>query len=155
MELTLKRLIFTDKSTIGALVDAQGKHICHILEDKVRETPGKSVQEWKIKGCTAIPEGRYRVVWDMSNRFKQNTLRLLNVPGFEGIRIHRGNTDKDTEGCLLPGVAYSDDFVSQSAIALIKIESLICPRLAEEEVWITVGRFSTDDETLATQPGGK
>lgn len=138
MELILKRLIFTDESTIGELLNEQGERICYVLEDKVREIPGRSVSEWKVAGSTAIPTGRYKVIWDMSNRFKKETLRLLNVPGYEGIRIHKGNRSKETEGCLLPGTVYSKDFISNSAIALENIEKLICPCLAQEEVWITI-----------------
>lgn len=138
MELILKRLIFTEESTIGELLTEQGEHICYVLEDRMREICGKPVSQWKVAGATAIPTGRYRIIWDMSNRFKKETLRLLNVPGYEGIRIHKGNKSKDTEGCLLPGIVYSKDSISNSAGALERIEKLICPCLAQEEVWITI-----------------
>ncbi|MBX3616868.1 DUF5675 family protein [Nitrosomonas sp.] len=138
MELTLKRRIFTDESTIGELLSEQGEHVCYVLEDRMREISGKPVSQWKVAGATAIPTGRYRIIWDMSNRFKKETLRLLNVPGYEGIRIHKGNRSKETEGCLLPETAVSEDLVSHSADALERIEKLICPCLAQEEVWITI-----------------
>ncbi len=143
MELTLKRRIFTNESTIGELLNEQGEHICYVLEDKVREIPGRPVSEWKVAGSTAIPTGRYKITWDMSNRFKKETLRFLDVPGYEGIRIHKGNRSKETEGCLLPGTAVSEDLVSHSADALEKIEKLICPCLAQEEVWITITNETT------------
>ncbi|TXI37104.1 MAG: hypothetical protein E6Q59_08345 [Nitrosomonas sp.] len=138
MELTLKRFAFTGKSTISELLNGRGERICYVLEDKMREISGKPVAEWKVAGSTAIPTGRYKIIWDMSNRFKKETLHLLNVPGYEGIRIHKGNTDENTEGCLLPGTAYSKDSISHSTDALEKIEKLICPCLTQEEVWITI-----------------
>lgn len=138
MELVLKRFIFNDESTIGELLSEQGEHICYVLEDKMREIPGKPVAEWKVAGTTAIPTGRYKIAWDMSKRFNKETLHLLNVPGYEGIRVHKGNKGEDTEGCLLPGTVYSKNLVSHSADALGRIEKLICPCLAQEEVWITI-----------------
>lgn len=143
MELVLKRFIFTDESTISELLNEQDEHICYVLEDKMREIPGKPVSQWKVAGTTAIPTGRYRIAWDMSKRFNRETLHLLNVPGYEGIRIHRGNRSKETEGCLLPGTVYSEDLVSNSADALERIEKLICPCLAQEEVWITITNETT------------
>lgn len=143
MELILKRFIFTDESTIGKLLNEKGEHICYVLEDKMREIPGKPVAEWKVAGTTAIPSGKYRITWDMFNRFKKETLHLLNVPGYEGIRIHKGNKDGDTESCLLPGTVYSKDFISHSADALERIEKLICPCLAQEAVWITITNETT------------
>ena len=76
---------------------------CDILEDVVREVEGVPVETWKQYGKTAIPRGTYEVKLTYSNRFKKITPQLINVSGFEGIRIHPGNTDVDTLGCLLPG----------------------------------------------------
>ena len=110
MNLQLKRKWFTDKSTIGELFIDINQWECFILEDVVREGP-------KIPGKTAIPEGVYRIIINHSQRFNRDLPLLLNVPGFEGIRIHPGNTDKDTEGCLLPGQTRSQDFVGSSRLA--------------------------------------
>ena len=90
---------------------------CFILEDEVREIEGKPVSEWKLKGKTAIPKGAYNVVVTMSNRFKRDLPLLERVPGFEGVRIHPGNTSEDTEGCLLPGRGKTEKTVTESRVA--------------------------------------
>ena len=92
--LTLKRTYLLDNYTIGELY-IEGEYYCDTLEDTVREE--------KIAGKTAIPYGKYEVIVNRSPRFKRDLPLLLDVPNFEGIRIHRGNTDKDTSGCILVG----------------------------------------------------
>lgn len=94
MKLLLKRIFKGNTYTIGKLY-IDGEYFCDTLEDKVREV--------KIKNETAIPTGTYKVIVNMSPRFKRLLPRLLDVPGFDGILIHRGNTDKDTSGCILVG----------------------------------------------------
>jgi len=76
----------------------------YALEDKVREIPGVPVEQWKIKGETAIPVGRYMVKKTMSARWGKLMWELTGVTGFAGIRPHAGNTSKDTEGCPLMGI---------------------------------------------------
>src|SRR6185503_20455515 len=120
MELELKRRWFTTLSTIGELF-IDGEWFCFILEDKMRELPGVPVEQWKIKGRTAIPVGRYQVVIAPSARFKRDLPRLLRVPGFEGILIHPGNTAVDTEGCLLPGLTRAADKVLSSRVAFSRL----------------------------------
>jgi len=101
MKLTLKRFEHQTKATIGRLY-IDDKYFCYTLEDRTREP---SVA--KVKGETAIPAGSYKVIIDFSNRFQKYMLHVLDVPGFEGIRIHAGNTDKDTEGCILVGMGWA------------------------------------------------
>lgn len=108
VEFNLTRNLFGTHSTVSE-VTVMGRHLCHVLEDVVREEVGVPVSEWKVKGETAIPAGRYEIVIDMSTRFGKLMPHLLNVPGFDGIRIHPGNTDHDTEGCLLPGTEIGPD----------------------------------------------
>lgn len=93
MNLSLKRVYFGE-FTLGNL-SMDGDPFCDTLEDKVRTE--------KIPRETAIPAGRYEVKLTYSRRFKRVMPQLMNVPNFEGIRIHSGNTDKDTEGCILVG----------------------------------------------------
>lgn len=133
MELKIIRKEFTSQSTIGDfLID--GGWFCFSLEDKVRE-PGV-----KIPGKTAIPEGRYRVVIDQSNRFKRAMPHILNVPNFEGIRIHQGNYPKDTAGCPLLGFTKDKDFVGKSVLAFNQFFDKLYLALAHEECWITIER---------------
>jgi len=105
MKIQIKRLYKTENSTIGELT-IDGKFECYTLEDKEREV--------KIKCETAIPKGIYKVIINQSNRFKKLLPLLLNVPNFEGVRIHPGNTNHDTEGCILVGRTMSKDFIGQS-----------------------------------------
>lgn len=105
MKLTLKRIALRPTYTIGKLY-IDDAYFCDTLEDTVRDTnkSGKFDNgEQKIKGKTAIPYGTYEIKWTYSPRFKKYTPQLMNVPSFEGIRVHTGNTSADTEGCLILG----------------------------------------------------
>jgi len=112
MQITVKRLHKTDTSTIGELL-IDGIFECYTLEDVERPV--------KIKAETAIPKGTYKVIINQSNRFKRLMPLLLNVPNFEGVRIHAGNTNHDTEGCILVGRTRSKDFIGQSRKAYDKL----------------------------------
>jgi hypothetical protein len=113
MRLKLQRMSCGPVCTIGTLY-VDGKQECFTLEDVRREKKGEPVSQWKIPGKTAIPEGVYGLIVTPSNRFKRDLPLLLNVPGFEGVRIHPGNTAADTEGCILVGKAKSGDSVLES-----------------------------------------
>ena len=112
MEIKIKRLHRTEHSTIGEL-SIDGVFECFTLEDKEREV--------KIKGETAIEKGTYQVIINRSNRFKKLLPLLINVPNFEGIRIHSGNSNHDTEGCILVGRTRSQDFIGQSRKAFDRL----------------------------------
>jgi hypothetical protein len=138
LRLKLERTWCGEKCTIGTLY-VNGKTECFTLEDVRREVKGRPVEEWKVPGATAIPAGVYNVVVTPSNRFKRDLPLLENVPGFQGIRIHPGNTSEDTEGCLLVGMAKGPDFVSESRRAFEQLftkikESLGCGEKVTIEV---------------------
>ena len=98
MKLKLSRIAKKPLYTIGRLF-VDGKYFCDTLEDRCRDLD----REEKVMHETAIPAGTYEVVVNVSARFKRKLPLLLDVPYFSGIRIHRGNTDKDTSGCILVG----------------------------------------------------
>lgn len=138
MEIAVERNVFTSESTISD-VYVDGIFECHILEDAVREVPGRPVTSWKVYGKTAIPQGRYKVERTMSPRFGKMLPLLVGVPGFAGVRIHPGNRAKDTEGCLLPGTFKGKDIVTESAKAFAKLDAAITEALeAGEDVWLEI-----------------
>ena len=126
MKIEIKRLYKTENSTIGEL-KVDGKFECYTLEDKEREV--------KIKCETAIPKGTYKVIINQSNRFKKLLPLLLSVPNFEGVRIHPGNTNHDTEGCILVGRSKSKDFIGQSRKAF---ESLFAKMKTAKEITLII-----------------
>lgn len=125
----IEREWFTDKSTIGSL-SFDGTHTCFTLEDTSRRH--------KVKGETAIPSGRYEVVLDYSERFKKIMPRLLDVPGFEGIRIHPGCSNLDTEGCILVGMRKDKDVLFDSRRAYAQVYSEIENRLKKGKLFLTI-----------------
>lgn len=86
--------------TLGEML-IDGQHFAYTLEDPYRGLNGDISK--KVPGDTCIDNGTYEVIVDMSNRFKKELPHILNVPCFQGIRIHAGNTSADTEGCILVG----------------------------------------------------
>ena len=122
MELILTRIARKAEYTIGRLEDENGKKLCDTLEPIWRNYDGG---ELKIPKKSAIPEGTYRVVTTYSLRFRKYLPLLVGVPGFEGVRIHSGNTSRDTEGCILVGQNLQVGKVLWSRITLEKLMKLI------------------------------
>jgi len=126
MKIEIKRLHKTKHSTIGEMT-IDGIWECYTLEDIEREV--------KIKSETAIPKGTYKVIINQSNRFKKLMPLLLNVPNFEGVRIHAGNTNHDTEGCILVGRTRSKDFIGQSRKAF---DTLFAKMQKAKDITLTI-----------------
>jgi len=98
LSLTLTRFAMTPAFTLGT-ISSRSEVLCFTLEDADRlwlDLP-------KLPKKTAIPPGTYAVRMTPSQRFGRITPQLMDVPGFTGVRIHPGNSNTDTEGCVLPG----------------------------------------------------
>ena len=107
MHLYLKREATVNQSTPGKL-HIDGEFICYTLEDLVR------LQDIKIYGQTAIPEGEYLIWLKQSPHFGRVLPTLMNVPMFSDILIHRGNKSSDTNGCILVGFKREGDTIWES-----------------------------------------
>ena len=120
----------TAAATMGILL-IDGVFACWTLEDVVRPV--------KIPGETAIPTGRYDVRLSLSQRFQKVLPEVLAVPGFTGIRIHAGNTQADTAGCLLVGRVRAYDRVEESKLALMNVmEHLRRATTAGDPITLTI-----------------
>lgn len=106
MKLQLRRLYPRPDYTIGKLY-VDGVYFCDTIEDTDRglyqTMPLNEIKAKKKQDITAIPYGKYNVVLSMSPRFRKILPEILNVPGFAGVRIHSGNTQYDSSGCLILG----------------------------------------------------
>lgn len=125
MQLKIIRTKYFDTHTIGQLY-IDGELFSFVLEDVVREEPGVPVEQWKIWGETAIPTGEYPVTLEHSAKFGPDTISIGNVPGFKYIRIHAGNTAKDTEGCPIVGYKLTEQNIikpgtTRPAVADLKL----------------------------------
>ena len=140
MKLTLKRIALRETYTIGKLY-IDDNYFCDTLEDTVRDLnkDGKFDNgEKKVYAKTAIPYGTYEIKWTYSPRFKKYTPQLMNVPSFEGIRIHSGNSSMDTEGCLLLGENKKVGMVLNSRATINKFYPLIKEACSKGKVTIEI-----------------
>jgi hypothetical protein len=137
MELLLQRHTYNEKATLGDLF-RDGAYQCHTLEDKVRELGPHG--EGKVFGATAIPAGRYRIILGWSQRFGRIMPRLQDVPFFDGILMHKGNTDLNTHGCLLVGTTIAgDDLLTGSTLAWDALwPEMLAADKRGEQMWIEV-----------------
>ena len=151
MELILERIAKRKTYTIGRLyirrqvIDeylpgTEDLYFCDTLEPTWRDYKNGA---YKVKGRSAIPEGRYAVVISWSPKFKQWLPILLGGPEFnkqwQGIRIHAGNTAADTEGCILIGKNREVGKVLDSRIWVHRLKQKIVEAKGRgEPVWITV-----------------
>lgn len=105
MKLRLERLWPKKDYTVGRLY-VDDRLFCNTLEDRIVDKNKNGVfdgDEKKVYGESAIPYGTYKIIYNWSPKFGRNLPRLLNVPHFEGILIHSGNTAADSAGCILVG----------------------------------------------------
>ena len=141
MNITLNRIAKKSKYTRGKLY-IDGEYFCDTIEDADRgltqTMTDAQIKSKKVYGQTAIPTGTYRVIISYSNKFKRQMPLLLNVPGFLGIRIHSGNTEKDTEGCLIVGKNKVVGKVIESKDTYNKLFSILCEANKKEAIKITI-----------------
>ncbi|QOR57635.1 putative transpeptidase [uncultured phage cr130_1] len=141
MEILLQRVAKKDKYTIGKLY-INNLYFCDTLEDTDRgltlSMTEQLIKSNKVYGETAIPTGIYRIVISYSNRFKKLMPLLLNVPGFSGIRIHTGNTEKDSLGCILVGKNKAIGKVLESRDTYNKLFSILQKANEKEIIKITI-----------------
>jgi hypothetical protein len=156
MKLEVLRFSSQEDSTNGILFDVTGgerKFLCYTLEDEYREK--------KVAGETRIPAGTYdivlRTVGGFHSRYvkkygemHKGMLWVWDVPGFEYILIHTGNTDEHTAGCLLVGDTQQANFGSSNGMVGSSVNAYkrIYPPIAAaiesgEKVTITYTDFDT------------
>jgi hypothetical protein len=147
MEILVDRKWKKQSYTISNLI-IDGEWFCNVLEDTDRDLddqmPESKIKELKKPSITAIPRGTYEITLDVTSpKFSKVSFykevcngklpRLLNVKGFEGILIHAGNTDKDSEGCLLVGVNLEKGKVLNSRETFKKLYKLLKDRRIKGE----------------------
>lgn len=137
MNLRVIREPSRDGATLGSLY-VNNVWQCWTLEDVIREQPGVQVAAWKVAHQTAIPAGRYRVVLTLSQRFGRVLPLLWGVPGFDGVRMHSGNTAADTEGCLLLGQDRQGATVQRSRVACEALFAQLAGVAPGEGIWISI-----------------
>lgn len=136
MKIEVRRLPSSSVCTLGEML-IDGEHECFTLEDVVRP------EGEKVYGKTAIPNGIYKVDVTYSPHFQRQLPLLLDVPNFEGIRIHPGNTAANTEGCILVGMATTSDesAITSSQVAFNKLlPKIVAAHSRGEDVTIEISQ---------------
>lgn len=147
LNLHLTREMCSEHATLGQLF-IDGDFKWWTLEDRLHDGP-------KIPGETCIPAGRYQVVMTLSLRFGKVMPQLVNVPGFAGIRIHGGNTDKDTLGCIMVGGSATtskgtDPTIAHCAPAIMDVYQVIQRTINHGfKVWLEI----VDPPRVPAAPG--
>lgn len=151
MLIFLKRIAKKPSYTIGK-VYIEGQYFCDSIEDADRglyaSMPLEKLKATKVVGETAIPRGRYQVTYTVSPKFKDRAWAkalkgqlplLLNVPGFDGIRIHPGTDQNSTFGCLIVGENKVVGKVVNSQATYKKLNDILYPAFQKgEKIWIQI-----------------
>lgn len=126
--------------SIGHLYDGEGNYICDTIEDTDRglrqDMNPNVISRLKVKSKTAIPTGRYRLTIDVvSPKFSLKPYyqeycqgkvpRLLDVPGFEGILMHMGSTERSSAGCVIVGYNTQKGRVTDSQKAFERLYRIL------------------------------
>lgn len=138
MILTLRRIAFKESYTIGKLY-VDGNYFSNTVEDKDRGLDDSmtvdEIKKKKVYGETAIPYGTYKVSITYSPKFKKNLPLVEGVKGFEGIRIHSGNTAKDSLGCIIVGKNKKVGMVLDSRATMEKLMKVLNTK---ENIWLII-----------------
>jgi hypothetical protein len=146
MEIEVTRKVFQGQDTIGDFTFPSNNNnlLCNTLEPVDRGLYQTDTLEHilaiKVPGLTAIPYGRYKVILDFSPAFNRIMPHIIDVPGFEGERIHVGNSHSDTKSCVLLGEWCGGvDFIRDSGICFDMFMDIL-GRASDrnEDVWITI-----------------
>lgn len=142
LHFTLIRKYRKEAYTIGQLYE-NGVFLCNTIEDRDRglnnNMPASAILKIKVANETAIPTGTYKLTISESPQFKRDLIEVVGVPGFVGIRIHRGNTAQDSAGCIVPGINSEKGKVTDST----KYEELLTKKVRgaiakNEECYLTI-----------------
>lgn len=148
MELLLKRIAKKQDYTIGNLY-INGQWFSNTLEDTDRGLTSSmtedEISKIKVYGKTAIPTGTYKINMNVvSPKFKNRAWarpyngkipRLLNVPGFDGVLIHPGNTSENSLGCVLVGKNTIKGMVTQSQDTFHELMEVL---IKQNDITITI-----------------
>lgn len=138
MIVTLRRIAFKETYTIGKLY-VDGIYVCDTVEDKDRglddSMSEEEIKKKKVYGETAIPYGTYKVSITYSPKFKKNLPLVEGVKGFSGIRIHSGNTAKDSLGCIIVGKNKKVGMVLDSRATMEKLMKVLNTK---ENIWLII-----------------
>lgn len=136
MKLEIRRIYKGETFSIGNLY-VNDVLICNTLEDKVRQLDS---EDDKVYGKTAIPSGSYEVVLSYSNRFQKILPEILNVPFFKGVRIHSGNNEDDTEGCILVGECRNveEGYIYNSKKTMNRLMKILQSADKNEKIFINI-----------------
>jgi len=141
LELELIRIYYSLKYTIGKLY-INGVYFCDTIEDVNRDLNHdgdlSDKGETKVMHQTAVPFGRYKVIVNMSSRFKRLLPRLLNVNSFDGILIHNGADENSSSGCIIVGKNTIKGKVTNGTLYMNKLTDLLNEAQKTKEIFITI-----------------